>query len=151
MTPSRREFVRRAVAGILGAAAAGARAASPSPAASPAAPSATPAAPAAGTPPAFGTASPSGPAISAATITEAEKLVRLTFTQAQKTQMAANWRSSMAATMERRTGPRKVALEDSLSPAAVWNPMVAGVPVMPSRDRFVRSPPDAEGPLPNDD
>jgi Asp-tRNA(Asn)/Glu-tRNA(Gln) amidotransferase A subunit family amidase len=53
----------------------------------------------------------------------------------------------MAALYERRTGPRKVALETTLAPATGWNPILPGQKAGPERDRFVRSGPDA-GPLP---
>ena len=45
----------------------------------------------------------------------------------------------MASTMERRTGPRKLALEETLAPATLWDPMIPGVPAGPARDRFVAS------------
>jgi Asp-tRNA(Asn)/Glu-tRNA(Gln) amidotransferase A subunit family amidase len=93
----------------------------------------------AGTPPAFGTAPPVGPEVSAATLAEAERLVRVEMTPAERAQAAGNWRQSMASTMERRTGPRKVALESSLAPATRWDPMIPGVATGPAADRFVRS------------
>src|SRR5450830_1816163 len=95
--------------------------------------------PAAGTPPAFGTAPAVGPEVTAATIAEAEKLVRVELTPAERAQAAGNWRQAMASVMERRTGPRKVALEESLAPATRWDPMIPGVPAGPASDRFVRS------------
>jgi len=131
MSGSRREFLARTAAGLVGAAAAGKALAEQQPA-----PQTTPAA---GTPPAFGTAPPVGPEVTAATVTEAEKLARVTLTPAEKDQVAGNWRQSMAATMERRTGPRKVALETTISPASRWNPLIPGVSSGPTRDRFVRS------------
>src|SRR5262245_53920527 len=145
MSPSRREFLARAAAGMVGSAAASRVLGGPPahPAAPPApAPQSTPApqvTPAAGTPPAFGTAPPVGPEISVATMTEAEKLVQLELTESEKAQIAANWQSAMAATMERRTGPRKVALETAHLPATIWSPLIPGVPALPERDRFVRS------------
>ena len=49
-------------------------------------------------------------------------------------------RESMAALYERRTGPHKMALEDSLAPATRWDPVLPGLqPRVPTRDRFVRS------------
>ena len=103
MVKSRREFLSHTAAGFLGAAAAaraaaGAAAAQPEP----------PVTPVAGTPPAFGTAPPIGPEITAATVAEAEKLMRVELTPAERAQLAGNWRQAMASTMERRTGPRKV-------------------------------------------
>src|SRR5437660_749105 len=63
--------------------------------------------PPAGTPPAFGTAPAVGPEISAATFAEAEKLVRVELNDRDRAEAAQNWRNSMAALYERRTGPRK--------------------------------------------
>jgi Asp-tRNA(Asn)/Glu-tRNA(Gln) amidotransferase A subunit family amidase len=56
----------------------------------------------------------------------------------------------MAPYLERRTGPRKVTLEDTDAPAMLWNPALPGI-VLPSlSDRFVRSP-AASVPLPSSD
>src|SRR5207244_6843023 len=88
MVESRREFLTHA-AGIVGvAAAAGAIAGAPPPE-----PIVTPVA---GTPPAFGTAPPVGPEVTATTFTEAEKLVRVELTPAERAQAALNWRQSLA-------------------------------------------------------
>jgi len=144
MPASRREFLARAAASVASATAA-AKALGQQPPGPQPAPT-----PAAGTPPAFGTAPPVGPQITVGTLTEAEKLVRLEFTQADKEQMAGSWQRSMAATMERRTGPRKVPLEATLPPATLWDPMIPGLPAPPKRDRFVRSP-GAPAPLPKRD
>src|SRR5215468_10319024 len=99
MAESRRKFFARAAAGVVGAAAgrAALRAQSAPPAPQPT--------PAAGTPPAFGTAPPVGPEIAASDVAAAEKLVRIELTASERAQAAGNWRESMAATMERRTGP----------------------------------------------
>jgi hypothetical protein len=145
MPESRREFLARTAAGVAGVAAAS-RLAAEAQAAVPA-PQVTPVA---GTPPAFGTAPPVGPEVSAATLAEAEKLVRVEMTPAERAQAAGNWQKSLASTMERRTGPRKVALESSLAPATRWDPMIPGVPAGPASDRFVRSPADRK-PLPGRD
>src|SRR5262245_44059870 len=144
MSKSRREFLMRAAAGVAIAPPAARALGAQQPPAPP------PPAPAAGTPPAFGTAPPVGPQITAATLSEAEKLVRVEFTKEEKEQMAGSWQRSMAATMERRTGPRKVALETTLSPATLWNPMIPSVPKPATHDRFVRST-AAPGPLPKRD
>ncbi len=144
MSGSRRDFLARTAAGLVGAAAAGQALGKQQPSPQP-----TPSS-AAGTPPAFGTAPPVGPEIGVATIGEAEKLVRIEFTPPEKEQIALNWRQSMAATMERRTGPRKVPLETTLAPASRWNPLIPGVAPGPSRDRFVRSAGPAR-PLPGKD
>jgi Asp-tRNA(Asn)/Glu-tRNA(Gln) amidotransferase A subunit family amidase len=106
--------------------------------------------PAAGTPPAFGTAPAVGPEISPATIAETEKLVRVTLTPKDRAQAAGNWREAMAGTMERRTGPKKVALEPSLAPASRWDPVLPGLTAGPKRDRLVRGKADP-GPLPKRD
>jgi len=133
MSESRRRFLARTAAGI--AAAAASRAIADTQAAGPP-PQATPAA---GTPPAFGTAPPVGPDVSASDLASAEKLMRVDLTPAERAQAAGNWREAMAGTMERRAGPRKVALEPSLAPATQWNPMLPGIPDGPARARFVRS------------
>ncbi len=129
MPQSRRKFLARTAAGVVGAAAARRAAAVPDP---------TPT-PVAGTPPAFGTAPPVGPDISATTVAEAQKLVRIEFTAAQQAQIAGSWQRAMASTMERRTGPRKLAIGTDVVPATLWNPMIPGVAPGPSRDRFVAS------------
>lgn len=103
-----------------------------------------------GTPGAFNTAPAVGPEVTPATFAEAEKLMQVTLTPAQRTMAAANWRTSMASMLERRTGPRKVALEDGLSPATVWNPSLPGIAHGPTQDRFVPSARDP-GPLPSKD
>ena len=38
---------------------------------------------------------------------------------------------------ERRTGPRKVAIEDVVSPATVWDPILPGVAAVSAKNRFV--------------
>jgi len=106
--------------------------------------------PPAGTPPAFGTAPPVGPAVSAETFTEAEKLVQVEMTASDRAEAAGNWRESMAALYERRTGPRKLSLEAQLSPATQWNPVLPGLKAGPDRDRFLRSK-DDPGKLPSND
>jgi Asp-tRNA(Asn)/Glu-tRNA(Gln) amidotransferase A subunit family amidase len=103
--------------------------------------------PAAGTPPAFGSAPAVGPEVTAATIAEAEKLVRVELTPKERAQLAGNWRQAMAPAMERRTGPKKVAFEPSLAPASQWNPVLPGTSAGPARDRFLRGKADP-GPVP---
>src|SRR5579863_1109304 len=82
--------------------------------------------PPAGEPPAFGTAKPVGPEVSAATFAEAEKLVQVQMTDSEREQAAGNWRSAMAPLCERRTGPRKLELEPTLAPYSLWNPVLPG-------------------------
>ncbi len=141
MPQSRRRFLARTTAGLVGAAAARRAAASPDPQVTPAP---------AGMPPAFGTAPPVGPEITPVTVAEALKLVRIEFTPLEQAQIAGSWQRAMASTMERRTGPRKLALETTLPPATLWNPMIPGVAPGPTRDRFVRST-ERPGPLPGRD
>ena len=75
-----------------------------------------------GAPPAFGTAPPAGPAVSADTLREAEKLVRVEYTNAHLEEAAGNWSQAMAPVYERRTGPRKIPIGYDVPPATVWNP-----------------------------
>jgi Asp-tRNA(Asn)/Glu-tRNA(Gln) amidotransferase A subunit family amidase len=103
-----------------------------------------------GAPPTFGGGPGSGPAVSPATFAEAEKLMRVTMTDAERQQAADSWRRSLAPYLERRTGPRKVALADTDAPATLWNPLLPGVSAGPTRDRFVRSKLPSS-PLPSDD
>ena len=112
MRESRRKFLVRATAGVVGAAASSrvVTGQKPSPVPTPVAPQT----PVAGMPPAFGTAPPVGPEITPTTVVEAQKFVRIEYTPAEQAQIAASWPRSMASTMERRTGPRKLALEETL-------------------------------------
>ena len=103
-----------------------------------------------GMPPAFGTGPSVGPAITPATIAEAEKLVQVEYTAAERAQAAGNWRVSLAPVYERRTGPRKVALDPALAPASRFDPALAGAAVGPAQSRFVRSA-GAAGALPSRD
>ena len=89
-------------------------------------PTQTPATP--GAPPTFGTAPGAGPEVTPATFAEAEKLMQVTMTGAEREQAASSWRSSMAAYLERRTGPRKLALDASIAPATQWNPRLPTAP-----------------------
>jgi len=142
---TRRQFLIRAPLGVLVAAAAlkdplAIEAQTPSPT-----PPVTP-----GAPPTFGTGAGSGPAVSPSTFAEAEKLVQVTMTPAERQQAADSWRTSLAQYLERRTGPRKVALADTDQPATLWNPMLPGITPPLLRDRFVRSESDGS-PLPSSD
>src|SRR6478672_11580234 len=103
---TRRQFLIRAPLGFLvTAAACGGRApAEQSPAATP------------GAPPTFGAGPGVGPEVTPATFAEAEKLVQFTMTDAERQQAAVTWRTSMAGYLERRTGPRKVALAATDAP-----------------------------------
>src|SRR5215510_2660479 len=130
---TRRQFLIRAPLGVL-IAAAGIKSGDSQ------TPSQTPTTP--GAPPTFGTGPGSGPAVMPETFAEAEKLMQVTMTAAERQQAAASWRTSLAPYLERRTGPRKVAIADTESPAAIWNPMLPGLDTMPKSDRFVRSAAD---------
>ncbi len=145
---TRRQFLIKAQLGVLAAASAGLSASNPDPASAqtplPAAPT-TP-----GAPPTFGTLPAFGPDVAAVTFAEAEKLTQVTMTPAEREMAAKSWRTSMAAMLERRSGPRKVALEASVSPATQWNPVLPGLKVGPLRDRFIRSKSD-RAPLPQKD
>ncbi|MGO9436479.1 MAG: amidase [Terracidiphilus sp.] len=139
MSTSRREFVALGSLGLL---------AGIVPAQTPDAQSQTPTP---GAPPAFGTAVPVGPEVSAATFKEAEKLVQVEMTPKDLDQAASNWRMQMAPVYERRVGPRKLALEETLAPATQWNPSLPGiVRGMPGADKFVRSA-DRQVSLPSDE
>jgi Asp-tRNA(Asn)/Glu-tRNA(Gln) amidotransferase A subunit family amidase len=142
---TRRQFLIRAPLG-LAAAAAACRGETPGDAAqSPAAQPATP-----GAPVAFNTAPPVGPEVTAQTFAEAEKLAQVTLTDSERAMAVGSWRRAMAPMLERRTGPRKVALEPELAPATTWDPMLPGLTSAAQRDRFVRSAADAT-PLPSSD
>jgi Asp-tRNA(Asn)/Glu-tRNA(Gln) amidotransferase A subunit family amidase len=137
---TRRQFLITAPLGLVGAAA-GCR--GPEQTASPPAGSqSTP-----GAPVAFGTSAPAGPPVSPSTFVEAEKLAQVTYTDADRAMMVESWPRTMAPLVERRTGPRRVALPDTLSPAVTWNPSAAVGAALPARSRFLRATLDPR-PLP---
>ncbi len=104
-----------------------------------------------GAPPAFGTAAPVGPAVSGETFAEAEKLVQVEMTAADRAVAASNWQMQMAPVYERRVGPRKLALATTLAPASQWNPDIAQVGRLYEGDgAFVRSAATRK-PLPSSD
>jgi Asp-tRNA(Asn)/Glu-tRNA(Gln) amidotransferase A subunit family amidase len=138
MAKSRRQFLTQTSLGLLGAATAMRSYSQQSPDLPP------------GAPPAFGTGPAVGPEVSPSTFAEAEKLVQVQMTAAQRAMAASSWRKTMAAIYERRTGPRKIALEATLAPASRWNPVLPGLRTVPERDRFIRSNTDP-GPLPTRD
>ena len=121
MGKTRREFLAKASAGVVGAAIGSELPAS--------AKRQTPQTP--GAPPAFGTAPPAGPAVSADTLRQAEKLVRVEYSEAHLLEAAGNWQQAMAPVYERRTGPRKLELGYGDAPATVWNPALPGVATGP--------------------
>jgi Asp-tRNA(Asn)/Glu-tRNA(Gln) amidotransferase A subunit family amidase len=77
--------------------------------------------------------------VSPSTFAEAEKLVQVTMSAAEREMAAASWRQSMAPLLERRVGPRKIALEPHIAPATRWDPVLPGESSGPTRDTFVRS------------
>ena len=93
----------------------------------------------AGAPPAFGTSPAVGPEVTSTTFAEAEKLQQISMTAAEHAMAAGSWRNSMAGYVERRTGPRKVALEADVAPAMQWNPIIGKAKSAVMRDQFVRS------------
>jgi Asp-tRNA(Asn)/Glu-tRNA(Gln) amidotransferase A subunit family amidase len=133
MTNSRRKFLAATSLGLLGAAAyrSVAQTGSDLPP---------------GMPPAFGTGPAVGPEVSPSTFAEAEKLVQVQLTDAERAIAAESWRRTMASLYERRTGPRKLALETTLAPASRWDPLLPGLQAAPQQDRFLRSRIDP-GPL----
>src|SRR6266481_5467665 len=137
---TRRQFLIRAPLGVLVVAAAYRKQAPPANSQS--------AQTAPGAPPTFGTGVGSGPVVSPETFAEAEKLMQVTMTPAERQQAADSWRESLAPYLERRTGPRKVAIEATDAPTILWNPAFAGNPMLPgltppaAPDRFVRSKAD---------
>src|ERR1700751_5897817 len=103
MAKSRRQFLAETSLAVLGAAAAVRAGAGQKPA------DLRP-----GAPPAFGAGPAVGPEVSTTTFAEAEKLVQFQMTAAERAVAAGSWRRTMAAVYERRTGPRKLALETTL-------------------------------------
>jgi len=114
------------------------------------APTQPPSAPPAGMPPAFGTGPGVGPQVSTTTFAEAERLAQVELSTPDRSMAAASWRQTMAALYERRSGPRKVALESTLAPYSQWNPILPGRSKGPANDRFIRSNNDPD-PLPSRD
>jgi Asp-tRNA(Asn)/Glu-tRNA(Gln) amidotransferase A subunit family amidase len=137
MDRSRRQFVLASSMGLLGTAL------------SPSLDGQQPSAPPAGQPPAFGTAPPVGPQVSAATFAEAEKLVRVELSAAHRAEAAQNWQQAMAPLYERRTGPRTMALGDGMAPWSTVKTALSGE-AGPRASRFVRGL-DDPGPLPASD
>jgi Asp-tRNA(Asn)/Glu-tRNA(Gln) amidotransferase A subunit family amidase len=138
MSNSRREFLMRTSLAVLGAASGCGKKPQKAGEVPP------------GAPPAFGTATATGPEVSTTTFAEAEKLVQVSLTSAERGMAARSWRTNIAAFYERRTGPRKVALDPALAPGSRWTPILPGENPGPQRDRFIRSKFDP-GPLPAGD
>ncbi len=104
-----------------------------------------------GAPTAFGTAPPVGPEVTTATFAEAEKLMQVEMTPADRATAASNWRVQMAPLIERRVGPRKLVLEDGLAPATVWNPTLPGMKAVHAQGSVFARSADAGAPLPTND
>ena len=92
-----------------------------------------------GAPTAFGAGPAAGPEVSVTTFAEAEKLVQFPLKDDERAVAASTWRRTLASVYERRTGPRKLPIEASLSPATRWDPMLPAIPKTGDRDRFIRS------------
>ncbi len=138
MSKSRRQFLKHSSLALLGAAA-GCRSKPQKSAEVPP-----------GAPPAFGTSPPAGPEVSTSTFVEAEKLVQVNLTSAELDLAARTWRMNLASVYERRTGPRKVALDATLAPWSHWDPVLPGEKRGPDHDRFIFNAGDP-GPLPEKD
>jgi len=131
MTQSRRDFLAKTSVGLVGTAMAaktvGAEQVEANPCKTP------------GAPPAFGTAPATGPEVSVETFVEAEKLVQVSMLPKDLEQAAGNWQQSMASVYGRRVGPKKLAIEDSIAPASVWNPTLPGTVNGPAVNSFSMS------------
>ena len=146
MSKSRREFLTKSSLGLMAAAVAAGGNAQDLAAEIAQEPTQLPA----GAPPAFGTGPAVGPEVTPATFAEAEKLAQVELTVADRAVAAETWRVNLASVYERRTGPRKVALESTLAPFSRYNSVLPGQPAGPQRDQFLRSKTDP-GPLPSND
>src|SRR5712672_102100 len=146
MSKSRRDFLAQTSFGLLGAAVVSNASAQLRPDASTQEPTQLPP----GAPPAFGTGPAVGPEVSPATFAEAEKLVQINLSTADRAQVAASWRVNLASVYERRTGPRVLSLEPTLAPFSRYHSVLPGQPAGPQRDQFIRTKNDP-GPLPSDD
>jgi Asp-tRNA(Asn)/Glu-tRNA(Gln) amidotransferase A subunit family amidase len=138
MAKSRRQFLTSTSLGLIGAAVASRSQAQ------------TPNDLPPGAPPAWGTTPAVGPEVSVSTFTEAQKLVQVEMNNSNLAEAAGSWRVNMASLYERRTGPRKIALEPAVVPGTRWNPVLPGQKSGPASAQFIRSKADA-GPLPAKD
>jgi Asp-tRNA(Asn)/Glu-tRNA(Gln) amidotransferase A subunit family amidase len=140
MPKSRREFLTVTSLGMLGAAAAASLIQAQDQTVLPP-----------GAPTAFGAGAPVGPEVSVTTFAEAEKLVQFPLKESERAMAAASWRKTLAGVYERRTGPRKLALESTLAPATRWNPALPGVKTGGKQDRFIRSSNETSLPASDED
>jgi Asp-tRNA(Asn)/Glu-tRNA(Gln) amidotransferase A subunit family amidase len=146
---TRRQFLITAPLGALAAAVACREQSAPDTTAAPTPSAQTPSTP--GAPPTFGAGPGSGPPVSPETFVEAEKLAQFPMTPAERQQAATSWRTSMAPYLERRVGPRTLAIAATDAPGTLWNPAIPGVTIAQiARDRVVRTPFD-RAPLPASD
>jgi Asp-tRNA(Asn)/Glu-tRNA(Gln) amidotransferase A subunit family amidase len=134
MSKSRRQFLTRSSLGLLGIAVTSCNHEKPA--------EQKPAELPPGSPSAFATAPAVGPEVSPTTFAEAEKLVQVELSEGERKEAAASWRSSMAPLYERRTGPRKVALEPALAPWSHCEATLPGQQAGPERNLFARSKTD---------
>ena len=116
MSHSRRQFLVSSTLASLSAAALGQATPStpPQQAPNPGTPGATPV---------LGAAPATGPEVTPQDFASAEKLMQVQMSAAERAEAAGNWRTSMAGVVERRVGPRKIALGEADVPATVWNPV----------------------------
>ena len=116
MSHSRRQFLVSSTLASLSAAALGQATSStpPQQAPNPGTPGATPV---------LGAAPATGPEVTPQDFASAEKLMQVQMSAAERAEAAGNWRTSMAGVVERRVGPRKIALGEADVPATVWNPV----------------------------
>jgi len=103
-----------------------------------------------GAPPAFGAGPAVGPEVSPATFAEAEKLVQVNLTPADRARAAESWRVNLASLYERRTSPRTIALEPTLAPFSRYHSVLPSQSGGPRRDHFIRTKSEP-GPLPAND
>src|SRR5439155_2044685 len=145
MSKARREFLKQSALGLA------ATAIAPQATATTNAEPQTPPELPPGAPPAFGTGPRVGPQITEQTIAEAEKLVQVELTPAERKQAAQSWQVSRAPQYERRTGPRKVTIDPETKPATRWDPRsIPGAQIGAKQDRFQTSSKPAR-PLPHQD
>src|SRR6266849_2060462 len=146
MSKSRRHFLTQSSLGLLGAAVASSSGAQDH--ANELAQEPTQLPP--GAPPAFGTGPAVGPEVSPATFAEAEKLVQVHLSSADRAMAAETWRVNLASVYERRTGPRAIAPEPTLAPWSRYHSALPGQPAGPQHDQFIRTKSDP-GLLPTND
>jgi Asp-tRNA(Asn)/Glu-tRNA(Gln) amidotransferase A subunit family amidase len=133
MEKSRRQFLTETSLGVLATLAGSRLGAANAPDTPPTSPSAPP-----GMPSAFATAPAAGPEVSVSNFAAAEKLMRVELSDSDLKQAAASWRVAMAPLYERRSGPKRLLLEQTLAPASRWNPRLPGQRQLELQRNFVR-------------